>query len=472
LKSNITGTDLIKNHTVKVLLARNVKFNLTKKLANQEINIAVHCGDSKLFSFTGKVDKDGMFLVKQEVPALNKLCNLSAILRTDLGAFLANETIGVELEKLLNTTIHPGYLINITLNTLTIEGRNIESRNLFANINADNKNILLDLSVKRSIFLGISEKEEEKKVNITIEIRTKNIYLLNISQVKIKKEGRSIGVYLNEKRLPQIDESTMLNIIVPVTNITFGLYYLDKGGYAKLTSGVVRLVEVKVPLAYDGSTRNFSERVKNGLKEGVIVVKEYNSTLAKINITIEFAGMKAACDEVPLANGTSFKCNDVEARLCLEEGNAAIVVNTMSSSIHGQIEFADLSQRILYWGTVKIPRVPKNASGKLKLEPFSVAFECTSEQIETGGYVCEGRVFLWPLALWPLQPERITGELHVDGETYRLEMEPVRVYAGVWGFALVAIAVIAVVVAILVRRPAARFLREELEIYDEHYDLG
>jgi len=46
------------------------------------------------------------------------------------------------------------------------------------------------------------------------------------------------------------------------------------------------------------------------------------------------------------------------------------------------------------------------------------------------------------------------------------------VYAGVWGFALAAIAVIAVVTAVLARHPTARAPREKVEVYDEHYDLG
>jgi uncharacterized membrane-anchored protein len=51
-------------------------------------------------------------------------------------------------------------------------------------------------------------------------------------------------------------------------------------------------------------------------------------------------------------------------------------------------------------------------------------------------------------------------------------VEVARVYAGVWGLALVALAVVVAVVVILVRRPSGRQLRERLVIYDERYDLG
>ena len=471
LRSNITSIDLVKNHTVKVLFSRNLMFNLTKKLVNREINITVLCGDSKLFSVAGKVDENGLFSAKQEIPALSKICNLTVLLKTDLGFFLINETVGVELEKLLNATIYPGYLVNVTLNVLTLEGWNLESRNLFANIAVDNGSVFLNLSLDKAILLGPSENGEEKKVDLTIGIKTKNIYLLNTSQVRVKREDHSIGVYLNEKRLPEIREDLLLNITVPVADTKFNLFYLDKGGIAKPTSGVVRVVEIEVPLAYNSSTGLFDEGVKCGLEENVTIVRGFNDTAARVNVTMEFAGTLVACS-VELINGSGFKCGDAESRLLLEGGDAKIVVNTTSSPIRGQIDFADLTQRVLYWGTIKIPGVPKNASGALKLGSHSLRFECVSRPADSG-YLCEGRVFLWPLALLPSQPVRsVAGELQVDGEIYRLEMGLVGVYTGVWGFALAAIATIVAVVAILARRPITRPPREKLEIYDEHYDLG
>jgi hypothetical protein len=71
----------------------------------------------------------------------------------------------------------------------------------------------------------------------------------------------------------------------------------------------MRLVEVEVPLAYNSSTGFFSERVSILPNASVITVREYNNTPARINITIEFAGVRAVCDDVSLTNGTSFRCS-------------------------------------------------------------------------------------------------------------------------------------------------------------------
>jgi hypothetical protein len=473
LRSNITEK-IVKSHTIKILLARHVLFNLTKKLADQEINITICCKGSGCFSNSGKTDKNGLFLVNQEIPALrDNICNLTVVLKTRYGSFLVNETIGSELEKLLNTTIYPGFLINTTLNTITLEGNSLESKNLFAEIKTDSISKNLSLSEARSIFLGASERGKVKRVNISIEIIDKNIYLLNSSYIEIKKEGVNLNVYLNDKLIPLANKNNMIiNISVPIVNTTFSLFYLDKKGYAKLTSGVMRLVEVEVPLAYNSSTGFFSERVSILPNASVITVREYNNTPARINITIEFAGVRAVCDDVSLTNGTSFRCDNIESFLLLKGGEAIIVVNTTSSPLRGRVEFDDLTRRVLFLGTIRVPGVPKNASGTLMLGSFSVPFKCVSEQTASG-YVCEGEVFLWPLAFLPIQSERsVTGELRVDGEIYRLEIGLGRLYAGVWGFALAAIAVIAVVVAVLARRPASPTPSEKVEVYDEHYDLG
>jgi hypothetical protein len=472
LRSNITEK-IVKRHTIKILLARHVLFNLTKKLADQEINITICCKGSGCFSNSGKTDKNGLFLVNQEIPALrDNICNLTVVLKTRYGSFLVNETIGSELEKLLNTTIYPGFLINTTLNTITLEGNSLESKNLFAKIVTDS-NFNLNLSEARSIFLGASERGKVKRVNISIEIIDKNIYLLNSSCIEIKKEGVNLNVYLNDKLIPLANKNNMIiNISVPIVNTTFSLFYLDKKGYAKLTSGVMQLVEVEVPLAYNSSTGFFSKCVSILPNASVITVREYNNTPARINITIEFAGVRAVCDDVSLTNGTSFRCDNIESFLLLKGGEAIIVVNTTSSPLRGRVEFDDLTSRVLFWGTIRVPGVPKNASGTLMLGSFSVPFKCVSEQTASG-YVCEGEVFLWPLAFLPIQSERsVTGELRVDGEIYRLEIGLGRLYAGVWGFALAAIAVIAVVVAVLARRPASPTPSEKVEVYDEHYDLG
>jgi hypothetical protein len=473
LRSNITEK-IVKSHTIKILLARHVLFNLTKKLADQEINITICCKGSGCFSNSGKTDKNGLFLVNQEIPALrDNICNLTAVLKNEYGSFLVNETIGTELEKLLNTTIYPGFLINTTLNTITLEGNSLESKNLFAEIKTDSISKNLSLSEARSIFLGASERGKVKRVNISIEIIDKSIYLLNSSYIEIKKEGVNLNVYLNDKLIPLANKNNMIiNISVPIVNTTFSLFYLDKKGYAKLTSGVMRLVEVEVPLAYNSSTGFFSERVSILPNASVITVREYNNTPARINITIEFAGVRAVCDDVSLTNGTSFRCDNIESFLLLKGGEAIIVVNTTSSPLRGRVEFDDLTRRVLFLGTIRVPGVPKNASGTLMLGSFSVPFKCVSEQTASG-YVCEGEVFLWPLAFLPIQSERsVTGELRVDGEIYRLEIGLGRLYAGVWGFALAAIAVIAVVVAVLARRPASPTPSEKVEVYDEHYDLG
>jgi|GEM_PF-2607653 hypothetical protein len=473
LRSNITN-EIVKSHTIKILLTRHVLFNLTKKIADQEINITICCKGSGCFSNSGKTDKNGLFLVNQEIPALrDNICNLTAVLKNEYGSFLVNETIGTELEKLLNTTIYPGFLINTTLNTITLEGNSLESKNLFAEIKTDSISKNLSLSEARSIFLGASERGKVKRVNISIEIIDKNIYLLNSSYIEIKKEGVNLNVYLNDKLILLANKNNMIiNISVPIVNTTFSLFYLDKKGYAKLTSGVMRLVEVEVPLAYNSSTGFFSERVSILPNASVITVREYNNTPARINITIEFAGVRAVCDDVSLTNGTSFRCDNIESFLLLKGGEAIIVVNTTSSPLRGRVEFNDLTRRVLFLGTIRVPGVPKNASGTLMLGSFSVPFKCVSEQTASG-YVCEGEVFLWPLAFLPIQSERsVTGELRVDGEIYRLEIGLGRLYAGVWGFALAAIAVIAVVVAVLARRPASPTPSEKVEVYDEHYDLG
>ena len=75
-----------------------------------------------------------------------------------------------------------------------------------------------------------------------------------------------------------------------------------------------------------------------------------------------------------------------------------IVVNTTSCPIRGRIEFSDLTQRGLYWGTIKIPGVPKDASGMLELGSFRLPFKCVSRSADSG-YLSESIVFLSARAL-------------------------------------------------------------------------
>jgi len=453
--------------------ARPAYFNLTKKLANQEINITICCEGSKCLPNVGKTDKNGLFWINEVQAFKDNICNLTVTLKTEYGSFLVYETIGAKIEKLLNATIYPRFLINATLNTLTLEGMNLEAKNFFAKIVADNY-AYLNLSETKSILLGAPERGEEKVVDLSIVIVTKNIYVLNSSQIEIKKTKSDLKIYLNRNLIPLINKNDIiiatLNITTPLTNTTFNLCYLSKSGFAKPSSGVVKLIEVEVPLAYNSSLRLFSEHVKIQPNASIITVREYNNTAAKVNITIEFAGEKVSCKSVNLSNNSRFQCDGIESTILFKEGETIIVVDTTSRPIRGRVRFDSLIQQVLFLGTIEVPGVPKNASGTLKMGSFNVAFECVRKPSD--GHACKGSVFLWPLALFPIPEQNIAGELRVNGEVYRLKVEMGKVHAGVWGFALAAIAVIAVVAAVLARRPTARAPREKVEVYDEHYDLG
>jgi hypothetical protein len=471
LKSNITQSEIRATHKIEVLVARNAILNLTKKLANQKVTIRVSCDKSKNYTLvTNETDKDGLIRIL-EIPALGRACNLTVILKTKLGAFLVNESVGIDLEKLPNSIIYPGYLVNASLNILTEEI--LKAKNVFINVTVNGNIDSFNLSRKKSFLFGLSERGENQRINVTVWIAANKHahYLLNATQIEVRRGDRTVEVYMGGRAYSKSDDTLNVNIAVPVSKTMFNLYYFDeKGARRPLTSGVVRLVKVEVPLMYNASAKIFEKGVIKSVGESAVIVRKYNGTPVSINVTISFAGDTFTCGSVRLDNGATFKCNDLEARLFLDGKEAAIVVN-LSRPLPGRVEFDNVIQRVLYWGTVRLYGVPKNASGVLKLGLSNIDFKCESRQAE-GYYVCEGRVFLWPLALWPLQPERITGELYIDGETYRLEMGTMSVYAGVWGFALVVIMVIALVTVILVRRPAARPPREKLEIYDEHYDLG
>jgi len=394
LKNNITA-DIVKDHKIKVLLARHAHFNLTKKLANQEINITIYCGDSKYLSNVDKTDKNGLFLVNKEIPAFkDNSCNLTAVLKTEYGSFLVNEIIRAEIENLLNATIYPRFLINATLNTLTLEGMNLKAKNLFAKIVADNSTYL-NLSETKSILLGVPERGKEKVVDLFIGINVskgEKVYLLNSSHIKINKEENNLKIYLNGKHIPLINKNdVIINITTPLTNTTFSLYYLDKSGFAKLSSGVMKLIEVEVPLAYNSSEGLFSGPMRIQPNASIITVREYNNTAAKVNITIEFAGEKVLCKSVNLSNNTRFRCDGIESSIFFKEGETVIVVNTTSRPIRGRVRFDDLTRRVLFLGTIEVSGVPKSASGTLKVGSFNVTFKCVGKPSD--GYACEGSVY-------------------------------------------------------------------------------
>lgn len=471
LKSNITQRKI--THKVEVLAARNAILNLTKKLANQKVSIRVSCDKLKNYTLvTNKTDEDGLIQIS-EIPAFGRACNLTVILRTKLGAFLVNESIGIDLEKLPNSVIYPGYLVNTSLYVLAPDGQILKAKNIFINITVNGNIDSFNLIEKKTFLFGLSERGESQRINVTVWIAAvkHGRYLLNAAQIEVRRGDRTVEVDVRGGKCSKSDNTLNVNVTVPASKTMFNLYYFDeKGARRPLTSGVVRLVKVEVPLVYNASAMIFERGVIKGVGERAVIVREYNGTPVSINVTIDFAGETLACGSVSLVNNITFKCGGLEARLFLDGGEAAIVIDTLSSSLRGRVEFDNVVQRVLYWGTVRLYGVPKDASGELKLGSTSIPFKCVSRQIGDR-YVCEGEVFLWPLAFWPIQPE-VTGELRVDGETYRLEVKVARVYAGVWGLALVALAVVVAVVVILVRRPSGRQPHERLVIYDEHYDLG
>jgi hypothetical protein len=471
LKSNITQREI--THKVEVLAARNVILNLTKKLANQKVSIRVSCDKLKNYTLViEKTNKDGLIQVS-EIPAFGKACNLTVILRTKLGAFLVNESIGIDLEKLPNSVIYPGYLVNTSLYVLALDGQILKAKNVFINITVNGNIDSFNLIEKKSFLFGLSERGESQRINVTVWIAAvkHGRHILKNATIEVRRGDRTVEVDVRGEAYSKSDNTLNVNVTVPVSKIMFNLYYFDeKGARRPLTSGVARLVKVEVPLVYNASAMIFERGVIKGVGESAVIVREYNGTPVTINVTIDFAGETLACGSVRLVNGTPFKCGGLEARLFLDGGETAIVIDTLSSPLRGRVEFDNVVQRVLYWGTVRLYGVPKDASGELKLGSSSIPFKCVSRQIGDR-YVCEGEVFLWPLAFWPIQPE-VTGELQVDGETYRLKVEVARIYAGVWGLALVALAVVVAVVVILVRRPSGRQPRERLVIYDERYDLG
>jgi len=471
LASNITNIE--RKHTVKILLARNIWFNLSKALANQNVSIIISFDEDYMesFSINGIVNETGILHISKKIPALNTSCRLRAVLKNSIGSFLVNELEG-RLENLLNITVVPKYLVNVTVQVYARDGRCLNVRNLVANMTVNSKSILLDLSREKIPLLGASEGNESVTVRLDLyynETNKRKIYFLNSTSFNISRS--SIYVMGKTFDLPYL--SLPLNITIPVTTLRF--YLCDLLEHT-LTSGVVS-ANIVLPLVYEAEQGLFKKKeVKPG--ENVTIIEEYNNTKTAMNITLGFAGSSFECSsgdrrgEVKLVNSTTFRCENVDAKLIFREDSVKICVNTTSRPLSGKIYFVDPLHRITYQGILRVPGLRKSANGTLVLKlftvPFNVSFSCVNKP---GENACEGEVFLWPLALWPQPVQKLSGELWVDEEKYRLETGPAEVYTGTWLFALIAAMFMTLIIAVLAKRPVPR-IEERLEEYDEYYELG
>ena len=118
LENNITSPPLLEKR-ISILSSRRIYYNITKALAGREVEVNITCGapSRSIPPIRGKVGSNGVLEQPVKLPALppGTRCNLTAFLRTDTFLFLVNRTTNRPLEELVNATLVPGYLVNLTV---------------------------------------------------------------------------------------------------------------------------------------------------------------------------------------------------------------------------------------------------------------------------------------------------------------------------------------------------------------------